>query len=49
MANTSLPCSSQEVFQQEAVAEAEQIPQHTAHSGRKESPWRRLMERLGRA
>ena len=47
--NGALPCSSQEVFQQEAVAEAEQIPQHTAHSGRKESPWRRLMERLGRA
>ena len=47
--NGALPCSSQEVFQQEAVAEAEQIPQHTTHSGRKESPWRRLMERLGRA
>lgn len=43
------PGSSQEVFQREAEEEAEQLLQHTPRSSRKESPWRRLLERLGRA
>ena len=47
--NGAPPCSSQEVFQREAEEEAEQLLQHTPRSSRKESPWRRLLERLGRA
>ena len=47
--NGAPPCSSQEVFQREAEEEAEQLPQHTARAARKESLWRRLLERLGQA